>query len=99
MQRSLFIPKTVLGTEDCLYLNIYVPKVKNNSEKLDVVVHIHGGGFSTGSGSGAINAKYVMDSNVIFVTINYRLGVFGKLFILSFFNYETMKLPPVLRVA
>lgn len=65
--------------EDCLYLNVWTP-AKTASDKLPVLVWIHGGGFSSGSGSvpvydGAAFAR----RGVVMVTINYRVGVFGFL--------------------
>lgn len=49
----------------------------NPKDNLDVVVHIHGGAFVLGSN--IMGQPYVlMDMNVITVSINYRLSVFGK---------------------
>lgn len=66
-------------TEDCLYLNIWTPK-NCDGKKLPVAVWIHGGAFLGGSGheiefDGTTYAK----KDVILVTINYRLGVWGYL--------------------
>ena len=41
-----------------------------------VIVYIHGGGFSAGSSS-SFNPFYLLDRDVVLVTINYRLGAFG----------------------
>jgi carboxylesterase type B len=44
------------------------------------MVWIHGGGFFTGSGNGETDfygPHYLMDKDIILVTINYRLGTFG----------------------
>lgn len=41
----------VAGSEDCLYLNVYAPKVKNSITPLPVMVWIHGGGFFFGNGN------------------------------------------------
>ncbi|XP_022900260.2 venom carboxylesterase-6-like [Onthophagus taurus] len=67
-------------TEDCLRLNVYVPN-KNPSEEdnYSVVVHIHGGGFMIGHPHTLYGPKFLMDENVIFVSINYRLGPLGFL--------------------
>ncbi|XP_014223177.1 venom carboxylesterase-6-like [Trichogramma pretiosum] len=67
----------IAGSEDCLYLNVYVPQVER-AGPLPVVVYIHGGAFQMGSGN-LYGAKYIMDKNVIFVTLNYRLGPLGFL--------------------
>ncbi|XP_060847593.1 juvenile hormone esterase-like isoform X1 [Rhopalosiphum padi] len=63
------------GKEDCLYLNVYTPNVNG---KLPVMFWIHGGGFLAGhSGSNVYGPEYFMDKDVVFVSINYRLGLFG----------------------
>ncbi|XP_078613627.1 neuroligin-2-like isoform X2 [Branchiostoma floridae x Branchiostoma japonicum] len=67
--------------EDCLYLNIYRPINKDGTEMRNrtVMVFIHGGWWSSGTGSmynGTILASY---GKVIVVTFNYRLGIFGFL--------------------
>lgn len=46
------------------------------SKKLPVLFYIHGGAFIEGSGS-YNGADYFMDEDVVLVTVNYRLGVFG----------------------
>lgn len=64
-------------SEDCLYLNIWTPAC--DGARRPVMVWIHGGGFVTGAGSvGTYNGKYLATrGDVVIVTINYRLGVFG----------------------
>ena len=52
---------------------------EDSVQKLPVMVFIHGGHFMTGSGE-EYGAKYFMEEEVILVTFNYRLGVFGKAF-------------------
>jgi para-nitrobenzyl esterase len=67
-------------TEDCLYLNVYVPASANRASNLPVMVWIHGGGFLAGAGSEPRYTNSALVSRgVILVTINYRLGVFGFL--------------------
>lgn len=65
-------------SEDCLYLNIWVPE--GFEGKLPVAVYVHGGAFMGGAGS---NLPFVCDNlaktGVIVVTINYRLGALGFL--------------------
>lgn len=67
-------------SEDCLYLNVYVPAQAKAGSKLPVMFWIHGGGYTAGSGS---EPRYtnstLVDKGVVLVTINYRLGVFGFL--------------------
>ena len=65
--------------EDCLYLNVYRP-AKPASDDLPVMVWIHGGGYTTGSGSQALyDGANLARKGVVVVTINYRLGAFGFL--------------------
>ncbi|BES97630.1 Carboxylesterase [Nesidiocoris tenuis] len=68
------------GNEDCLYLNIYTPKIDStNGKGLDVLVAIHGGGFQNGF-SHMQEPDYLMDrDDLILVTFNYRLGILGFL--------------------
>jgi len=68
--------------EDCLVLNLYTPAV-NDHHKRPVMFYIHGGGFNTGSGApagidGTIMAR---KGDVVVVTINHRLNVFGHLYL------------------
>ena len=68
------------GEEDCLYVNVYVPRTHINPiENLNVIVDIHGGGFMALSGHIYAGPGYIMDHDVIFVTFNYRLGLLGFL--------------------
>jgi para-nitrobenzyl esterase len=63
------------SSEDCLYLNVWKPASAKQGAKLPVMVWIHGGGFTGGSGntSGDGFAK----QGVILVSMNYRLGRLG----------------------
>ncbi|CAG7821887.1 unnamed protein product [Allacma fusca] len=74
--------KQVWGSEDCLFLNVFTPEVPPEGPlaqgKFPVLVFIHGGAFLMGSGD-EYNPKYLLDQDVIVVTLNYRLGVFGFL--------------------
>ncbi|XP_073811645.1 juvenile hormone esterase-like [Musca autumnalis] len=82
IQKNSLVPNPqATGQEDCLYLNVYRPIPKRNGEKLPVMVYIHGGGWFTGSVHPSIvGPEYFMDTEeVILVTFNYRLGVFGFL--------------------
>lgn len=66
-------------SEDCLVLNVYVPKDVKQKETLSVMVWVHGGGFSMGHAHQYDGSRIAMEGNVIVVTINYRLGIFGFL--------------------
>lgn len=64
-------------SEDCLYLNIWTP-AKSATNRLPVMVWIHGGGFTRGfSGTSSYNGEVLARKGAVIVTINYRLGVFG----------------------
>ncbi|RZK41044.1 MAG: carboxylesterase family protein [Pedobacter sp.] len=63
--------------EDCLYLNIWT-SAKSDKERLPVYVFIHGGSFIHGDGSQpAYDGESMAKEGVVYVSINYRLGVFG----------------------
>lgn len=65
------------SNEDCLYLNLWVPKQKRN-EKFPVAIWIHGGAFLGGAGSNLpFDGQAYAKRGIILVTINYRLGFFG----------------------
>jgi para-nitrobenzyl esterase len=69
------------GTEDCLHLNVWTPAL--DTAKRPVMVWFHGGGYSAGSANwnmyngGNLAAK----ENVVVVTVNHRLNVFGYLYL------------------
>jgi len=65
-----------VGSEDCLYLDIYIPKETIN-KKLPVMFWIHGGGNTSGLKDLYDFSKMVSKHDVIVVTANYRLGPFG----------------------
>jgi para-nitrobenzyl esterase len=65
------------GSEDCLFLNIYVPNFKKNANSAKPVMFwIHGGGLTAGAGSD-YDPTPLVEKGVIVVTINYRLGYLG----------------------
>jgi len=69
------------GSEDCQNLSITMPGDLAPDEKLPVMVWIHGGSYTTGSGDLAIfdPARLVAENRVIAVSVTYRLGLFGFL--------------------
>ncbi|XP_055683588.1 juvenile hormone esterase [Lutzomyia longipalpis] len=76
------ITDTVRESEDCLMLNIYTKELSKNgtvpTDLKPVLFYIHPGGFYASSGLSALfNADYLMDHDVVLVTINYRLGSLG----------------------
>lgn len=74
---SLFGDPTV-HREDCLTLNVWTPGPDGSRP---VMVWIHGGGFSSGSGSSAVyhGTELARLGDVVVVTLNYRLGALGFL--------------------
>jgi para-nitrobenzyl esterase len=72
-------PAPVASSEDCLTLNVWTP-AKSAGERLPVMVWIHGGGFTIGSGSSSrSNPDVLARHGVVVVTLNYRLGPLGFL--------------------
>jgi para-nitrobenzyl esterase len=69
------------GSEDCQNLSITLPADIDAGERLPVMVWIHGGSYTTGSGDLAIfdPAVLVAENRVIVVAVTYRLGLFGFL--------------------
>ncbi|CAH1724878.1 unnamed protein product [Aphis gossypii] len=85
IQKNLFMYKTyntLLGAEDCLYMNVYTPKVnkKDQNDLLPVMVWIPGGGFSSGHGGFSLyGPQYLLDKDVVVASFNYRIGPLGFL--------------------
>lgn len=69
--------KTV-GNEDCLLLNLYTPKADN--AKRPVVVWVHGGSMTNGTGAGMDGHAFSDNDGIVTVTINYRLGALGFMY-------------------
>jgi para-nitrobenzyl esterase len=68
------------SSEDCLYLDVWVPPNATAQSRLPVLVWIHGGGFKVGSASAATySGEYLARKGVIYVSIAYRLGALGLL--------------------
>jgi para-nitrobenzyl esterase len=64
-------------SEDCLYLNVWTP-AGTAKERRAVLVYIYGGAFTGGGGNVPIyDGEAVARKGVVYVTINYRLGIFG----------------------
>lgn len=81
-------------SEDCLYLNIFVPSNPNSpgtlpdKEKLPVMVFFHGGSFQRGSSLNIPGQSYeqLNKNGIIYISVNYRLGIFG------FFSHPALSL-------
>uniref|UniRef100_A0A665W1A0 Carboxylic ester hydrolase n=1 Tax=Echeneis naucrates TaxID=173247 RepID=A0A665W1A0_ECHNA len=86
LQVTLLQTKTQ-GSEDCLYLNIFVPQGRSLSTGLPVMVYLFGGAFLLGAsndvailGDSLYDGKEMADrGGVIVVTVNYRVGTLGFL--------------------
>jgi para-nitrobenzyl esterase len=64
--------------EDCLTLNVWAPASAKPGAKLPVMVWIHGGSFTGGSGANALyDGTHFAERGVVLVTVNYRLGRLG----------------------
>lgn len=70
------LPGVPPTSEDCLSLNVTMPR-DTGGRRLPVMVWLHGGGFTTGAGSQYDAKRLATQGDVIVVTVNYRLGVFG----------------------
>jgi carboxylesterase type B len=72
---------TPTTSEDCLYLNVYTPNLESTAN-LPVLIFIHGGNYIGGSGGVPLydGGDLARTQNIVVVTINYRLGVFGALY-------------------
>lgn len=76
---------SVIGSEDCLYLNVFAPIPANASVRYPVMLFIHGGGYDSGSavlfdGQYLVGDQVVANgSQVVLVVLQYRLSAFGFL--------------------
>lgn len=81
--------KKVIGSGDCLHLNIYSPDLTPR-KPLPVMIYFHGGRYTTMSGHPFYyGPDYLIEKDVILVTFNFRMGVFGFLS----FKDETLGIP------
>ena len=86
---SMLIPESMAqqpkddgaGSEDCLHLNVWTPATGNG--KRAVMVWFHGGGYSAGSANWEMynGANLAAKRDVVVVTVNHRLNVFGYLYL------------------
>ncbi|KAM6950519.1 para-nitrobenzyl esterase [Lycodopsis pacificus] len=79
--RPLAIEGKVMGQEDCLFLNVWTPTLQPDA-KLPVVVWIHGGFLhmlSGGERGYSPTEKLAADTEMVYVSFNYRLNAFGFL--------------------
>ncbi|MBE1490033.1 para-nitrobenzyl esterase [Plantactinospora soyae] len=64
-------------SEDCLYLNVTAPRSASSRHLKPVMVWLHGGGLTTGGGDVYNPSRLAVRGDMVVVTVNYRLGVFG----------------------
>lgn len=69
-------------SEDCLFLNVWTPSTEDGGRR-PVLVYVHGGAYSSGSGSSPLydGKTLVRRGDVVVVTLNHRLGAFGYLYL------------------
>jgi para-nitrobenzyl esterase len=70
------------GSEDCLYLNVWTPALRDNGRR-PVLVYIHGGAYNNGSGSDPLydGGNLSRHGDVVVITLNHRLNLFGYLYL------------------
>ncbi|VDD96747.1 unnamed protein product [Enterobius vermicularis] len=73
-------PRLSMQSEDCLYMNLYVPiNPETKKDKLSTLVIVHGDDYGWSAGSPYNGTLLASFGDIIVVTLNYRLGVFGFL--------------------
>lgn len=77
-------PGVFIGSEDCLYLDIYAPPDAKD-RALPVMVWIHGGANVWGRGSSYDGSRLALNEDVIIVPVQYRVGPFG------FFSHPALR--------
>nr|QCC89024.1 carboxylesterase 9 [Meteorus pulchricornis] len=74
-----WITRGIIGSDDCLHLNVYSPHLNPQVPKA-VMVWIHGGAFICGSADDDLyGPDYLIEKDIVLVTINYRVGILGFL--------------------
>ena len=76
------------GGENCLFLNVYAAdfagiKARREPSKRPILIYVHGGGYNTGSGSSPLydGVRLCQRGNVVVITLNHRINVFGYLYL------------------
>ena len=65
-------------SEDCLYLNLWIPPNARAESRLPVILWIYGGGLSIGSaGMANYSGERLAEKGIVFVSVGYRVGAFG----------------------
>nr|QCC89033.1 carboxylesterase 18 [Meteorus pulchricornis] len=68
----------IIGSEDCLFLNVFTPELPDSSDGYPVLIWIHGGGFKIGAAC-QYEMRNLIKKKMIVVSIQYRLGSLGFL--------------------
>lgn len=70
------------GSEDCLYLNVWTPALRDGGKR-PILFYIHGGAYNNGSGSDPLydGGSLCRRGDVVVVTVNHRLNLFGYLYL------------------
>ena len=70
------------GSEDCLFLNVTTPGLRDGRRR-PILVYLHGGGYNNGSGSDPLydGRRLCAIGDVVVVTVNHRLNAFGYLYL------------------
>ena len=74
---SALFPHSGPKSEDCLFLNVFVPSTAQRGDKMAVMVWFHGGGFVLGSSTGYPGGVLASFNDVIVVSVNFRLAILG----------------------
>lgn len=69
-------------SEDCLVLNVWTPALRDGGKR-PIMVYFHGGEFSSGSGSSPVydGTRLCLRGDVVVVTVNHRLNIFGHCYL------------------
>ena len=87
-------PSKVIGSEDCLFINVWTPKKRPSEKLLPVLVYIHGGYlmYSSGDWNGLHpSPDLVCNMKIVGVSFNYRLNAFGFLALKSLADISPSK--------
>jgi para-nitrobenzyl esterase len=77
-QNPYFVPNAKeISREDCLYLNVFTPVWPAGHVRKPVMVWIPGGGNFAGGAGNKFDGEKLMQRDVVVVTLNYRVGIFG----------------------
>jgi len=70
------------GSEDCLFLNVWTPGLRDGGQR-PILVYIHGGAFNSGSGSDPLydGTRLCRRGDVVVITVNHRLNALGYLYL------------------